>query len=137
MIPAKKDKLVTLFFNYSMEILVAVVGITAIVWISIGIIVHADWILRIFRIESGLITNRQLVMQKHGSRTFPIPESLSSKNVFVFGYWGDRSLVDQNGEKSGNSPLVFRYANLALVTSTSIFVLIILGKGLFATLNLI
>ena len=120
-----------------MEILVAVVGITAIVWISIGIMVHADWILRIFRIESGLITNRQLVMQKHGSRTFPIPESLSSKNVFVFGYWGDRSLVDQNGQKSGNSPLVFRYANLALVTSTSIFVLIILGKGLFATLNLI
>ena len=122
-----------------MEILFVVVGITTIVWISIGIIVHAEWVLRIFRVESSLITSRQLVMQKHGSRTFPIPESLSSKNVFVFGYWGDRNSVENNDKflPSGNSPLLFRYANVALVTLTSISILIVIGKGLFATLNLI
>ena len=122
-----------------MEILIAAVGITAIVWIAIGIIVHADWFLGIFRAESALITSRQLVMQKHGSRTFPIPERLSSKNIFVFGYWGDRDSVNNNEVLSptGKSPLVFRYANLALVTLTSSFVLIVFSKGLFTALNLI
>ena len=122
-----------------MEILFVAVGITTIVWISIGIIVHAEWVLRIFRVESSLITSRQLVMQKHGSRTFPIPESLSSKNILVFGYWGDRNSVENNDKTlpSGNSPLLFRYANVALVTLTSISILIVIGKGLFSTLNLI
>ena len=122
-----------------METLFVIVGITTIAWISIGIIVHAEWVLRIFRVESSLITSRQMVMQQHGSRTFPIPESLSSKNVFVFGYWGDRNSVANNDKTSpsGNSPLLFRYANVTLVTFTSISILIVLGKGLFASLNLI
>ena len=122
-----------------MDILFGVVGIATIAWISIGIIVHAEWVLRIFRVESSLITSRQMVMQQHGSRTFPIPESLSSKNVFVFGYWGDRNSAANNDKTSpsGNSPLLFRYANVTLVTFTSISILIVLGKGLFASLNLI
>ena len=122
-----------------MEILFATVGITAIIWISIGIMVHAAWVLKIFRSESTLITSQQLMTKKHRSLTFPIPESLSSKNLLVFGYWGDRDYNDQVEVLSpaAKSPVIFRYANLALVVCTSTFVLIIFGRALFSSLKLI
>jgi hypothetical protein len=121
-----------------MNALPALVGISSIVWVSIGILSHADWVLRVFRKESGIITQQQETIEKFGYGAISRPRKLTQKNLFVFGYWGkdNGSLPDNGSEGIQSSPAIFTLANVNLVAFTSIAVLIVLSKGLFKGLGM-
>ena len=115
-----------------MNALPALVGISSIVWVSIGILSHANWVLRIFRKESEIIAHQQETIEKFGYGAISRPRKLIQKNLVVFGYWekGVGSLSENHAETVQGSPAIFTLANVNLVAFTSITVLIILSKGL-------
>ncbi|WP_413441757.1 hypothetical protein [Synechococcus sp. MIT S1220] len=127
-----------LILNINMNALPALVGISSIVWVSIGILSHADWVLRIFRKESEIIAQQQATIEKYGYGAISRPRRLTQKNLFVFGYWGKDSVSSQEGsaENVQSSPAIFTLANVNLVAFTSITVLVVLSKGLFRGLGM-
>ena len=122
-----------------MNALPALVGISSIVWVSIGILSHANWVLRIFRKESEIIAHQQETIEKFGYGAISRPRKLIQKNLVVFGYWekGVGSLSENGAESVQGSPAIFTLANVNLVAFTSITVLIILSKGLLRGLGVL
>ena len=122
-----------------MNALPALVGISSIVWVSIGILSHANWVLRIFRKESEIIAHQQEAIEKFGYGAISRPRKLIQKNLVVFGYWekGVGSLSENHAETVQGSPAIFTLANVNLVAFTSITVLIILSKGLLRGLGVL
>ena len=112
-----------------MNALPALVGISSIVWVSIGILSHANWVLRIFRKESEIIAHQQETIEKFGYGAISRPRKLIQKNLVVFGYWekGVGSLSENGAESVQGSPAIFTLANVNLVAFTSITVLIVLS----------
>ena len=121
-----------------MNALPAIVGISSIVWVALGILSHADWVLRIFRKESEIITQQQKAIETYGYGAISKPRTLSSKKLVVFGYWGKENGVStlSQSEAIQSSPSIFTLVNINLVAFTSIAILVVFSKGLFHSLGI-
>ena len=122
-----------------MDILNALVGITAIFWIAIGIRTHSSWIQSIFIKESQKIKQQAELISEFGYSSINTRNKLAAKKGLVFAYW-DTSLGNQKHNKLPErmkSPIIFQFATLNLIIGTSILLLIVLSKGLFTSMRLI
>ena len=123
----------------TMEFLNIAVGFAAIVWICIGIKTHASWVQSVFRQESAKISQQNSLIDQYGYGALASRTQLVAKKGFVFGYWdgNDQSDVVSAPSERLQSPLIFKLVNISLVSFTSIAVLIVLGKGLFAGIGIL
>ena len=122
-----------------MDILNALVGVTAIFWIAAGIKTHSDWIQSIFVNESKKIRQQTEIISEFGYGSLNTRNKLEAKKGLVFAYW-DKPVGKQKIEgpnEQMESPIIFQLASLNLITSTSILLLIVLSRGLFSILGLI
>ena len=121
-----------------MDALPAIVGITAVIWVAIGILMHAVWVRRIFIKESEIISQQQAVINSYGYGAISKPRTLSSKKLFVFGYWGKDNTTALAGQPDNlvSSPAIFTFVNINLIAFTSIALLVIVSKGLFHALGI-
>ena len=122
-----------------MDILNALVGITAIFWIAIGIRTHSDWIQSIFVKESKKIRRQTEIINEFGYSSLNARNKLEAKKGLVFAYW-DKTLGKQKNEElpeQMQSPIIFQLVSLNLIACTSVLLLITLSKGLFSFMRLI
>ena len=122
-----------------MDILNALVGITAIFWIAIGIRTHSNWIQSIFVNESKKIRRQTEIINEFGYSSLNARNKLEAKKGLVFAYW-DKTLGKQKNEElpeQTQSPIIFQLVSLNLIACTSVLLLIALSKGLFSLMRLI
>ena len=122
-----------------MDSLNALVGITLILWIVVGIKTHSDWIQSIFINESKKIRQQTEIISQFGYGSLNTRNKLEAKKGLVFAYW-DRPLGKQKNEElpeQMQSPIIFQLVSLSLITGTSILLLIVMSKGLFSIIGLI
>ena len=114
-----------------MAVINVLVGLTAIVWIVIGIKTHANWIENVFKQESQKITQQQSAIERYGYGVVSNTNKLSLKKGFVFGYWGDKDsdVPNQASVSIEKSPLIFKAVNASLIMITSCAMLIVFSKG--------
>ena len=123
----------------SMDILNVLVGITAIFWVVTGIRTHSDWIQSVFVNESKKIRQQTDLISEFGYGSLNNRNKLEAKGGLVFAYW-DKPLRKQENEElpeKMQSPIIFQWVSLSLITTTSITLLIVLSRGLFSFLGLI
>ena len=123
----------------SMDYLNLLVCIPAIFWIAIGIRAHSNWIQSVFMAESKKIKQQSQMISEFGYGSLNTRDKLVAKKGLVFAYW-EGSRQDQKPTaqlESLQSPVIFQLVNFSLVAGTSICLLMILSKGLFASLGLI
>ena len=113
----------------------AIIGLSSILWVAIGIVTHAEWTQRVFLQESSKIKNQNIMIQKCGYSAISGSRNLKLKKGFVFGYWDEINQSEDLDIPSVKSPVIFDLVNVSLTIFTSTAVLIILGKGTFATLG--
>ena len=114
-----------------MDVINALVGLTAIVWVVIGIKTHANWIENVFKQESQKINQQQNAIQRYGYGAVSNTNKLTLKKGFVFGYWGNKD-SDASNEASVSiekSPVIFKVVNASLIMITSCALLIVFSKG--------
>lgn len=116
-----------------MEAINVLVGLTAIVWIVIGIKTHANWIENVFQQESQKIKKQQAAIQRYGQGAASNTNKLTLKKGFVFGYWDnkDQEVSNDVSVAIGKSPVIFKAVNASLIMITSCALLIVFSKGLF------
>jgi hypothetical protein len=115
------------------------VCIPAIFWIAIGIRAHTNWIQSVFVAESKKIKQQAQLVSEFGYGSLNTRNKLVAKRGLVFAYW-EESRQDQKPAarlESLQSPVIFQLVNFSLVAGTSICLLMILSKGLFASIGLI
>ena len=113
--------------------------IPAIFWIAIGIRAHTNWIQSVFVAESKKIKQQAQLVSEFGYGSLNTRNKLVAKRGLVFAYW-EESRQDQKPAarlESLQSPVIFQLVNFSLVAGTSICLLMILSKGLFASIGLI
>ena len=122
-----------------MEVLNFLVGVSGAFWLLVGISTHAKWVQSVFSQESGKIAQQTQLIKEFGYGAVSQRSQLVAKKGVVYGYWDSsneqtkpETLPDQR-----QSPTIFKLVNISLVTGTSIVVLIILGKGLFASIGML
>ena len=123
----------------SMDYLNLLVCIPVIFWIAIGIRAHSNWIQSVFMAESNKIKQQSQMISEFGYGSLNTRDKLVAKKGLVFAYW-EGSRQDQKPTaqlESLQSPVIFQLVNFSLVAGTSICLLMILSKGLFASLGLI
>ncbi|MCB4398396.1 hypothetical protein [Synechococcus sp. MU1625] len=123
----------------SMDYLNLLVCIPVIFWIAIGIRAHSNWIQSVFVAESKKIKQQSQMISEFGYGSLNSRDKLVAKKGLVFAYW-EGSRQDQKPTaqlESLQSPAIFQLVNFSLVAGTSICLLMILSKGLFASLGLI
>ena len=128
-----------MILSTQMQYLSVLLSISGIIWIVVGIKTHVDWIERVFRQECQKISWQQIMIDKYGySRLNDTNRRLSPKRGIVFGYWMNEmdSIESSTDILRQNSPIIFDYANIALVTSTSVALLIVVSIGLFSAIGL-
>ena len=114
-----------------MDVINVLVGLTAIVWVVIGIKTHANWIENVFKQESQKINQQQNAIQRYGYGAVSNTNKLTLKKGFVFGYWGNKD-SDASNEASVSiekSPVIFKVVNASLIMITSCALLIVFSKG--------
>ena len=114
----------------------AVIGLSSILWIAIGIVTHAKWTQNVFVQESLKIKNQNAIIKKYGYSAISASRNLQSKKGFVFGYWDENNQTDGLDITSAKSPVIFDLVNVSLIAFTSTAILIILSKGTFASLGM-
>ena len=122
-----------------MDYLSILVCIPVIFWITIGIRAHSNWIQSVFVAESKKIKQQAQLVSEFGYGSLNTRDKLVAKKGLVFAYW-EGSHQDQKPMaqlESLQSPVIFQLVNFSLVAGTSICLLMILSKGLFATIGLI
>ena len=122
-----------------MDYLNLLVCIPAIFWIAIGIRAHSNWIQSVFMAESKKIKQQSQMISEFGYGSLNTRDKLVAKKGLVFAYW-EGSRQDQKPTaqlESLQSPAIFQLVNFSLVAGTSICLLMILSKGLFASIGLI
>lgn len=114
-----------------MDVINVLVGLTAIVWVVIGIKTHANWIENVFKQESQKINQQQLAINQYGYAAISNPSKLTLKKGFVFGYWGNKETESTNDLTPSveKSPLIFKAVNASLIMITSCALLIVFSKG--------
>ena len=114
-----------------MDAINVLVGLTAIVWIVIGIKTHANWIENVFRQESQKITQQQNAIERYGYGAISNTNKLTLKKGFVFGYWGnkDSDISNEASVAIEKSPVIFKAVNASLIMITSCALLIVFSKG--------
>ena len=114
-----------------MDVINVLVGLTAIVWVVIGIKTHANWIENVFKQESQKITQQQNAIERYGYGAVSNTNKLTLKKGFVFGYWGNKDLdVSNEGSVAiEKSPVIFKAVNASLIMITSCALLIVFSKG--------
>lgn len=123
-----------------MQYLSVLLSISGIIWIVVGIKTHIDWIERVFRQESQKISWQQTMIDKYGySQLNDTKRRLSPRRGIVFGYWTNEiePMESPTDILRQNSPIIFDYANIALVLSTSVALLVIVSIGLFSGIGMI
>ena len=107
------------------------VGLTAIVWVVIGIRTHANWIENVFKQESQKIKQQQNAIERYGYGAVSNTNKLTLKKGFVFGYWGnnDSGLSNETSVAIEKSPVIFKAVNASLIMITSCALLIVFSKG--------
>ena len=122
-----------------MDILNALVGVTAIFWIAAGIKTHSDWIQSIFVNESKKIRQQTEIISEFGYGALNTRNTLEVKKGLVFAYWDKPlgKLKNEGPHEQIQSPIIFQLVSLNLITCTSIVLLIVLSRGLFSILGLI
>ena len=115
-----------------MEAINVLVGLTAIVWIVIGIKTHANWIENVYQQESQKIKKQQAAIQRYGQGAASNTNKLTLKKGFVFGYWDnkDQEVSNDVSVAIGKSPVIFKAVNASLIMITSCALLIVFSKGL-------
>ena len=122
-----------------MDYLNILVCIPVIFWIAIGVRAHSNWIQSVFVAESKKIKQQSQIISEFGYGSLNTRDKLVAKKGLVFAYW-EGSRQDQKPTaqlESLQSPVIFQLVNFSLVAGTSICLLMILSKGLFASLGLI
>ena len=119
-----------------MTMLSALVGVSIVFWLMIGLFSHVNWFQNAFRRESEKIDRQQLISQ---SRFVAGASSLTAKKGFVLAYWDDinQSFSEGGVEKGERSPLIFDIAAINLIAFTSFCILVFASKGLFHSLGLL
>ena len=114
-----------------MEAINVLVGLTAIVWIVIGIKTHANWIETVFKQESLKINQQQNAIERYGYGAVSNANKLTTKKGFVFGYWGnnDSDTSTDTPIAIEKSPIIFKAVNASLIMITSCALLIVFSKG--------
>ena len=126
-------------FFILMDFLNALVCITAIFWIVIGIRTHSNWIQSIFISESQKIKQQAEFISEFGYSSLNTRNKLAAKKGLVFAYW-ETPVGNQKTDKlpeQMQSPIIFQFVTLNLIIGTSIILLIVLSKGLFTSMRLI
>ena len=120
----------------SMDFLSALVGVSLVFWVAVGLIKHAEWFQNAFQKESAKIEWQQ----NTGSTQFSTSSrKLSTKKGFVFAYWdgAGQSQATESSLKPPQSPAIFDIAAINLVAFTSICMLVFVSKGFMHSLNLL
>ena len=114
-----------------MAVINVLVGLTAIVWVVIGIRTHANWIENVFKQESQKINQQQNAIERFGYGAVSNTNKLTLKKGFVFGYWGnnDSGLSNERSVTIEKSPVIFKAVNASLIMITSCALLIVFSKG--------
>ena len=114
-----------------MAVINVLVGLTAIVWVVIGIRTHANWIENVFKQESQKINQQQNAIERFGYGAVSNTNKLTLKKGFVFGYWGnnDSGLSNERSVTIEKSPVIFKAVNASLIMITSCGLLIVFSKG--------
>ena len=121
----------------AIELLSGLAGSTLIFWVVIGVVAHARWIQNLLNNESSKINTQNLAIEQHGYVSVkPSNGKFYAKRGFVFGYWDSRLTSNQLAIEVRDSPKIFDLAGINLIVSTSIFVLIVVSKGLFSIMGI-
>ena len=114
-----------------MDVINVLVGLTAIVWVVIGIKTHANWIETVFKQESLKITQQQNAIERYGYGAVSNTNKLTLKKGFVFGYWSDKDseVSNEASVTIEKSPVIFKAVNASLIMITSCGLLIVFSKG--------
>ena len=120
-----------------MVFLSALIGVSLVFWVVIGLFSHANWFQNAFRREVEKIDRQQLASQSQ-SQIVTGPGSLTVKKGFVLAYWDDinQSFSSGASDQGERSPIVFDIAAINLVAFTSICMLVFVSKGLFHSLGM-
>ena len=110
-------------------------GLSFVIWIAVGILLHANWIQNIFKLETLKINSQRKIIREYGYESISPARDLEARKGFVFGYWNDESVSNSVGLDNGRSPRIFQIVNLNLIAITSAFALIIVSRGLFTLLG--
>ena len=113
----------------------AVIGLSSILWIAIGIVTHAKWTQKVFIQESLKIQNQNAIIKKYGYSAISASRNLQLKKGFVFGYWDEDNQAKDINIAGAKSPIIFDLVNVSLIAFTSTAILIVLSKGTFASLG--
>ena len=120
-----------------MDTINVLVGLTAIVWIVIGIKTHANWIENVFKQESQKINQQQNAIERYGYGAISNTNKLTMKKGFVFGYWDnkDTEVTNDASVTIEKSPVIFKAVNASLIMITSCALLIVFSKGFLTSIG--
>ena len=114
----------------------AIIGLSSILWVAIGIVTHAKWTQNVFVQESLKIKNQNAIIKKYGYSAISASRNLQSRKGFVFGYWDENNQTNDLDISTAKSPVIFDLVNISLIVFTSTAILIVLSKSTFASLGL-
>ena len=122
-----------------MDLLNVLTCISAIIWITVGIRTHTDWVQSIFVKESQKIRQQADIIKKFGYNSISSRNKLAVKKGLVFAYWDTPVSKQKHKElpERFQSPIIFQLVALNLISGTAILLLIFLSKGLFSSIGLI
>ncbi|MAJ29126.1 MAG: hypothetical protein CMJ92_06980 [Planctomycetes bacterium] len=117
----------------AIELLSGLAGSSLIFWVVIGAVAHARWIQDLLNNESSKIDTQNLAIEQHGYVSVkPSNGKFYAKRGFVFGYWDREPKPNELAIEVRDSPKIFDLAGINLIVFTSVFVLIVVSKGLFS-----
>ena len=117
----------------AIELLSGLAGSSLIFWVVIGAVAHARWIQDLLNNESSKIDTQNLAIEQHGYVSVkPSNGKFYAKRGFVFGYWDSEPKPNELAIEVRDSPKIFDLVGINLILFTSVFVLIVVSKGLFS-----
>ena len=121
----------------AIELLSGLAGSSLIFWVVIGAVAHARWIQDLLNNESSKIDTQNLAIEQHGYVSVkPSNGKFYAKRGFVFGYWDSEPKPNELAIEVRDSPKIFDLAGINLIVFSSVFVLIVVSKGLFSIVGM-